>query len=282
MAAFVDCRGGLSPDTLHARLFAGDVLIFRGLTAVAALVDLVDRRIRGAFPEGPPETAADLPAAAFLARMAALRKAFDGDPEADAAWRGALEACGCRLRETFWDRRHLRANPPGDTHHDNRVRNLPAHRDSWGSMVAQQINWWAPVYPLAPGRTLLIYPDVWNRAIANDSGQWDLDVLKRRRASGASAAYPSLPTACNPAEWGAPRPLLPEPGDIVAFSAAHLHASAVNDTGRTRFNVETRTVDAAMRRAARGAPNADGRAPRVAAHWFRHCETGELLDRAAP
>ncbi len=277
MTAFVDCRAGLDPDTLHARLFAGDVLIFRGLPAVAALVDLADRRIRAAFPDRPPETATDRPAAEFLARMAALRKAFDGDPGADAAWRAALEACGCRLPDTFWDRRHLRANPPGDTHHDDRVRNLPAHRDSWGSMVPQQINWWAPVYPLGPGRTLLIYPDAWERAVANDSAEWDLEALKRARAE-----YPSLPTASDPSEWGAPRALLPEPGDIVAFSAAHLHASAVNATGLTRFSLETRTVDHRMRRAGRGAPNVDGRAPRVAAHWFRHCESGQRLDRAAP
>jgi hypothetical protein len=188
-----------------------------------------------------------------------------------------LAACGLVPERTYWDRMRLRINPPGSSHHSRRILNLPAHRDSWGSMLPQQINWWAPLYPVSAGRTLLIYPEAWDRPVSNDSADWDLEELKRRRAAGTPGDYPLLPTAREPGEWGAAVPLLPEPGDIVAFSAAHLHASAVNETGLCRLNVEGRTLDAVEWRAGRGAPDPDGRAPRIAHHWFTHCESERPL-----
>lgn len=279
MTAFVDLTRGLKPDALQARLFAGEVLIFRGLAPVRALAEDADRRLRAAFPEAesPERITERLDRDVFVGRAADLRRAYHDDPAAMALWRRALEACGCVLERTYWDRLRVRVNPPGATHHSRRILNLPAHRDSWGSMLPQQINWWAPVYPLDAGRTLLIYPDAWNRPVENDSAGWDLETLRRERAAGRAAALPLLPTASRPEEWGAPAALLPDPGDLVAFSAAHLHASAVNRTGRSRFNIEGRTVDVGELDAGRGAPDPDGRAPRIAYHWFEHCRDGAPL-----
>ena len=234
--------------------------------------------IQDFFPRGAPQEAASrFEPDDFIKRMAALRRRYGEDPDVARLWRAALAQCGCVLERTFWDHVRVRVNPPGRTHHSRRILNLPAHRDSWGSMLAQQINWWAPIYPLTAGRTLLIYPEAWNRPVTNDSAEWDLLELKRRRAEGAVGGYPLLPTASDCSEWGDPLPLLQEPGDIVAFSAAHLHASAVNETGLCRFNIEGRTIDADAFAAGRGAPDPDGAAPRRALHWFTHCQDGRPL-----
>lgn len=267
-----------SSASLHASIFSGEILVFRGAPAVATLVDYADRMVQDFFPNGPPEKAADrLAPADFIKRMAALRRRYGEDPEAARLWREALAQCGCALERTYWDHVRVRVNPSGRSHHSRRIVNLPAHRDSWGSNLAQQINWWAPLYPLSEGRTLLIYPQAWNRPVANDSADWDLLELKRRRAEGDVRDYPLLPTASDPSQWGAPLALLPEPGDIVAFSAAHLHASAVNETGLCRFNIEGRTIDADAFAAGGGAPDPDGAAPRRALHWFTHCLDGRPL-----
>ncbi len=71
--------------------------------------------------------------------------------------------------------------------------------------------------------------------------------------------------------------LAPEPGDLLCFSGAHLHASVPNSTGLARFSVEARTVDVGDVAAGRGAPNVDGAAPRVATGWFRHVLEGTPL-----
>jgi hypothetical protein len=60
-----------------------------------------------------------------------------------------------------------------------------------------------------------------------------------------------------------------EPGDLLCFSGAHLHAGVPNHTALARFSIETRTVDVEDLAVGRGAPNVDGAAPRVARDWFR-------------
>jgi len=263
---------------VQQRLFAGDILIFRNQPAIHALVAQADRMIRDAFPETAPQTITQAVARdPFVRRAAELRRAYGEDDQVLEGWRRALGACGLNLSRTYWDQTRLRINTPGDSHHSRRIRNLPAHRDSWGSMLPQQINWWAPIYPVQAGNSLLIYPDAWDRMVDNDSATWDLQELQRLRAQGDVGDYPLLPNALNPAQWGEPVALLPKPGDIVAFSAAHLHASAINQTGQSRYNIEGRTLDADAFEAGDGAPDADAQAPHVAYHWFTHCVTGDTL-----
>ncbi|MBP5856026.1 hypothetical protein KAJ83_03335 [Marivibrio halodurans] len=275
----VDLAHGMPPERLQARIFAGDILVFRGLAPVRALVSQADRMIRAHFAN-PEQATRHMDPASFLQAAGALRRAYGRSAEVSCLWREALAACGLVMDRTYWDRRRLRVNPSGARHHGPQVANLPAHRDSWGANLPQQINWWAPVYPVTAGRSLLIHLDAWARPVENDSATWDIEEFRRRRAAGHGAGYPPLPTATRPADWGEATPILPRPGDLIAFSAAHLHASAVNRTGRTRFNIEGRTLDLAEWRAGRGAPTPDGAAPHVALRWFSHCETGTPLETA--
>ena len=67
--------------------------------------------------------------------------------------------------------------------------------------------------------------------------------------------------------------LVVEPGDLLCFSGAHLHASVPNSTGVARFGVEARTVDVGDVADDRSVPNVDGEAPRVAKDWFRQSTT---------
>jgi hypothetical protein len=49
-------------------------------------------------------------------------------------------------------------------------------------------------------------------------------------------------------------------GDVTLFSAAQLHSTAPNTSGRTRFSLDFRTVSLADLRARAGAHNVDARA----------------------
>ena len=68
-----------------------------------------------------------------------------------------------------------------------------------------------------------------------------------------------------------------EPGDMLCFSGAHLHASVPNTSGRARFSVETRTVNIDDMHNDRGAPNVDCAASEMMTTWFRHIEGNSLL-----
>ena len=75
-------------------------------------------------------------------------------------------------------------------------------------------------------------------------------------------------------------PILIEPGDLLCFSGAHLHASRPNRTGTVRVSVDSRTVDLVDHRAGRGAKDVDGRAPRDGRDWFHRVSDGVAFAEA--
>jgi hypothetical protein len=268
----------LSSRELGERIFAGDILIFRQVPALASLCREIDRLVREGLGDADPETVeARLSPDVFLARVRALRSRVRADKALLRQFGEAVAQAGLPPDDAYFDSLQLRLVPSSARHQARRIMPLAPHRDSWGSNIPQQINWWAPLYPLAPTRSIVIFPEYWTRPIANDSAQWDYHELKRRMEEGRIEGYPVLPTATVP-----PRPeeglaILIEPGDLLCFSAAHLHGSIADASGITRFSLETRTVSASHARAGIGAPNIDGRAPRRTPEWFERIGDGESL-----
>ena len=262
-----------APPLDRERLYRGELLVFRRLQAMAALAARARAMAGAAFaPTAPQEAERSLAAAEFLARAAALRRAFMRDREVSAALRAVLEALGLDPAATYADRLILRLQPSSGAHRGRRVRDLPPHRDSWGSNVMAQINLWGPVFPIDAGATLVIWPALFDRAVPNTSASWDLERLRE-----APGRYPLLPECQAPLDAEPALPVVIEPGDLLCFSAAHLHASRPNRTGRTRLSIDTRIVDGGDVRHGRGAANVDGGAPRVAWEWFRSVADGAPL-----
>lgn len=268
------------PPLDRGRLYRGELPVFRGLPAMLGLVARARAMAEAAFaPHSPPLAQEALEPEDFLARAAALRGSFMRDGEARAAFRAVLESLGLDPVSTFADRLILRLQPSGDTHSGRRVRDLPPHRDTWGSNLMSQINLWGPVFPLDPGATMVIWPTLFARPVPNTSRDWDLERLRE-----APGRYPLLPVLRGPvpSDGGVARelPILIEPGDLLCFSGAHLHASRPNRTGTVRVSVDSRTVDLADHRAGRGAENVDGRAPRDGRDWFHRVSDGVALAEA--
>jgi hypothetical protein len=104
---------------------------------------------------------------------------------------------------------------------------------------------------------------------------WDLELIRARQRgedAGKAAAIPVVPEPSEPVDTTAELRMIVEPGDLLCFSGAHLHASVPNTSGVTRFSLEARTVDVDDAASRRGAPNLDGRAPRIPLDWFHHIE----------
>ena len=261
------------PPLDRERLFRGELLVFRRMPAMTALVARARAMAEEAFaPHAPPLAQDSLERAEFLARAGALRRSFMGAPEVRAGFRAVIEALGLDPASTFADRLILRLQPSGDTHRGRRVRDLPAHRDTWGSNVMAQINLWGPVFPIDPDATMVIWPSLFDRAVANTSATWDLEKLRE-----SPGRYPLLPECLDPLAGEQEVPVVIAPGDLLCFSGAHLHASRPNHTGRTRVSIDTRIVEASDVRSGRGAANVDGRAPRFGWEWFHSVADGRAL-----
>lgn len=258
-------------------LYGGCLLRFDGVAEVAALIEAIAAAIAAAMAPHPPlEAARRLPADELARRCDALAGRALRDAEWNRLLDDALAALGNDPGATYRDRLRLRIQS-GDDGRDRRTRmTLAAHRDSWGSNLAPQVNWWAPVFALDAERTVALWPELFDRAVANDSAGWDLEALLQSRRRGEDG-YPPLPLAQAPERLGPPQPLLIPPGTMAAFSGAHLHASVPNRGPRMRYSIETRSIDKDDLAAGLGAPDVDGAAPRRPLHWFRRLADGAPL-----
>ena len=267
--ALAECRAPLDRE----RLFRGELLVFRRLPAMLALAGRARSLAEAAFaPAAPPLAEGSFAPAEFLTRATALRRSFLHDPEGRAAFRAVIGSLGLDPASTFADRLILRLQPSGPAYAGRRTRDLPPHRDTWGSNLMAQVNLWGPVFPIEPGATLVIWPDLFTRPVPNGSAEWDLERLRR-----APGRYPLLPEFRGTLEGERALSVVLDPGDLLCFSGAHLHASRPNRTGRVRVSIDTRILARADLVAGRGAVNVDGRAPHDGRGWFHRVSDGAGL-----
>jgi hypothetical protein len=257
-------------DDLHRGelLFAGALLIFPRVPGLDAFRNRVAELIQDRFGEADPETAqAVLDPADLDAAIGDLRERIRADGVAREHVLAALANTGVDLDDTYWDRVNLRMLPHGAAHAE---RGTGWHRDTWGSNIAAQTNWWTPIFPITAGRTIDFAPDLWQKRVANSSADWSPAAARRGTA-------PLIPEPDQPIGETAGLPVVIDPGDFLCFSAAQLHRSVPNHTGRARFSVEVRTVTGTDLRLGRGARNVDSETPEVHYRWFRHVGTGRQL-----
>lgn len=260
------------------RLYAGQVLIRRRPPALVTLVEHTAHMLRMGFhPDEPLAAHRTWDDDTYRERVVDLRRAFAADTGIRSLIGKLLEQLGGSAADAYLDRLKLRIQPPLAPGLGHPLAPLPPHRDTWGSNVYQQINLWAPVYPIDPGRTLALHLGKWAEPVGNDSADWDLDELRRLAREGRRGDYPGLPVATELPPLKQATRLALAPGDIVAFSGAHLHESVENRTPLARINVEFRYVSLTDVRARRGAHNVDGAAPRVGWTWFKRLSDGDSL-----
>ena len=269
--------GTLEDGARREAVYGGDLLVFEKVPPMQELCAFADGMIRESFEtEDPVRAQFGMEREDYLSRVERLQKRFRKDETAKELFLAALGHVGVDLGRTYWDPLYLRVSPHGGEHAGRRTATLGFHRDTWSSNVYAQTNWWAPIYPISPGRTMAFYGEYWEKPLENTSAGWDLEEIRAGRSD--------VPLVPEPAETvslaSELRPVI-EPGDLLCFSGAHLHASVPNTTGVARFSVEARTADVEDAADGRGSPNLDGYAPRVPAGWFRHVRDGSPLPQAA-
>lgn len=264
--------GRLDDADRQRAVYGGELLIFKDVEQMAALCSYLDELHREVLaPADPTRAQFELGRDEYPQRLAELRRRFRGDPAAKALLRSVLEGVGVEPGRSAWDRPHLRVSPHSDEHDHDGIHTLGFHRDTWASNVYSQTNWWAPIYPVTAGRTIAFYPQYWAEPLANTSADWDLHEVMAGRMTEIT------PTPTVPVQTASELRIVIEPGDVLCFSGAQLHASIPNGTGLGRFSVEVRTADIADEAARQGTPNIDGAAPHVALRWFRRIADDQPL-----
>lgn len=256
-------------DSLSKRVFAGEVSHFMGSNI--PLIHSARQLCCEVFECDNPTIAHRLYGKdEFLLRAKAAQETFNTPPYR-LLFIDWIQSLGIQPNDLYWDTLGLRIAPPVATHKGGFRSLTQAHRDTWGTAIQTQINWWAPIYPLANGRTMQFYPEYWQQPLSNTTGEWSFQEFlahrQQTKAQGKAATYPSVPYATK-------KPSTPSHlvrikcHDMIAFAAAQLHASVPNRTSLTRFSLEIRTVHPKQKR---GAPNCDCLSSPPLYRLFRSC-----------
>jgi ectoine hydroxylase-related dioxygenase (phytanoyl-CoA dioxygenase family) len=136
-----------------------------------------------------------------------------------------------------------------------------AHRDTWYSAPHCQVNWWLPVFPIREDNCMAFHPHHWSNPLANSSSGYN---YQRWNAESrfVAAQQIGVDTRVQPKPLEHPQldpalRLLPPPGGMIVFSAAQLHSSVPNTSGRTRYSIDFRTLHSGDAASFAGAPNLD-------------------------
>ena len=275
-----------SARQFHDRIYAGEIIRIAELPAMTALVALTRAWLEDALhPWAPPEIHRYLSHDEQTLRFAQCQNAFARSKEVREHWRVVVESLGLAPDALACDRLHLRFQPHREprqsTPRARTTATIAFHRDTWGSNLYAQTNWWAPIYPITTGRTFALYPHLWQQALRNCSADFDMRALLERshrdgrNAVDADEAIPHLLEAIDPQQGVA---VDIAPGSLIAFSGAHAHAGVGNSTGLTRISFETRSVLIDDVLAGLGAPNIDGHAPWRTPGLFRRMSDTRRLN----
>lgn len=248
----------VASSELSSRIFAGELLVFSPSSmktflhqarAMIAEVLETDNLLQAHKSYNEKQ---------FFAKTKELQAQFNQKNYKD-IFASCLQELQLPIEKMFWDTLGLRIVPPSHSHTGGFRSHIAVHRDTWGSGLQSQINWWAPLYKITKENSFGIYPSYWKKSLKNTTNQWsfqDYLVSRKKQKTGKAAEYPSAPTALEEPKEQI-KPVVIEVGELLAFSSAHLHGSMKNTTQQTRFSMEIRTLNTQDLQSGAGAPNID-------------------------
>lgn len=262
-------------------IYNGQILTFRQLSSMHKLITFTKTLCENElYPVHPTSNHTD---DHTLQRINKLYRDYPKNNDVKSHWKAIFADIGFSTAAIAVDRMRLRFQiVQNNMNATPNVKTDPLHhhRDTWGSNIYAQINWWAPVYPVSIKNSMVIFSDYWTKPTHNTSNAYDLPTVihrNRDKTSGIMKAADVVPQLIQPIDPAAGETVLIEPGDLVAFSGAHLHASIPNTSRHTRISLETRSVLIEDFINGRGARNIDGASRWMAPGWFARLSDSKRL-----
>jgi hypothetical protein len=255
-------HAGLGDEARRARLFEGSIFVNSRSAATAALCDHASRFIKEAFGSHDPQHAQEkLAVEEFVAIVAPLKTRFTNDVETRHLVRALLADIGCDLEQTYFDVPRMRIVPHGAYLRAGVSYAYKPHRDIWYSGPRCQINAWMPVFDIVPECAMAFLPAYFAKPLRNSSVEFDYDewcsVGRRSAVTQIASDSRKHPLPLETVDMASELRIAATKGDMFLFSASHLHATAQNESGETRFSIDFRTVNLRDIRENLGGPNVD-------------------------
>lgn len=252
----------VSDELRRERLYDGQLFVYNARRSTRALCQFARDMVEEAFaPYDPRDAQHHLPVEEFVAILADLKPTFINHPVCKELIRNILDEMGCDIDRTYFDVPKLRTACSGDYLSSGLAYAFKPHRDTWYSPPMCQLNWWLPVYPIESENAMAFHTAYWNRPLKNSSEEFNYQDWQQngRKAAAKQVGKDTRrqSEALEEVELDPQLRVVTEESGLLLFSAAHLHSTVPNTSGRTRISIDFRTVHLDDLEAGRGAPNVD-------------------------
>lgn len=245
------------------QLYDGQLFVYSPRPSVEAFCEFARELIQKAFGSLDPRTAQfHMPVEEYAAVLGKLKPYFIHHPESKWHLQSILADMGCDLSKTYFDVPKMRSSTSGGYLTTGIAYAWHPHRDTWYSAPACQVNWWIPIYEIESDNAMGFHPRYWSEPVRNDSGEYNRYVENRVGRGAHVAGYTKqdpriLPKPLDQLNRDPEVRLICPKGGLILFSAAQMHSSVPNTSGKTRFSIDFRTFHVDDLAARRGAPNID-------------------------
>lgn len=257
---YVDCE--TKEEVRRQRLYAGQLFVISPRPSTIALCEFAKGMIQEAFGSiDPLQAQYHMSVEEYVAIVSPLKPKFIHHPETRTLLRELVADCGCDLDETYVDVPRLRmvtshgylTSGVGYAHH--------LHRDTWYSAPMAQLNWWLPIYDIESESSMAFHPAYWSKGVKNGSADFNYYEWNSQGRKNAAQHIKSdtrkQPKPEEPMELEPQIRVIVPPGGVILFSAAQMHSTVPNTSGRARYSIDFRTVNLADLRAGLSAPSVD-------------------------
>jgi hypothetical protein len=271
----------ISADELREQLYGGNLVILTRLRALSDFVDYTREELAELFkPHDPEHVHEHIDPAEMASILGTWKPNFIHSETSRKLVRAIIKEAGFPAADTHYDLPKPRTSFPVGHLTTGVAFAFPWHRDVWYSAPAQQINWWLPIFPVRDDNAMSFDLQSFNREVPNSSDTFDYyqnNASRLTTATQVTRERQARPRALDHRP-GQELIVLPAPGQVLLFSGAQLHTSIPNTSGRARFSVDFRTVDAGDLIAGRGAPMTDVRCTGTAIRDFLNIEDESSFD----
>ncbi len=254
----------VSDDVRRQMLFDGQLFVYLPRKSTLAFIEFARKLIAEAFAPHDPEYAQyHMPVEQYAEILGKLKPHFIHHPESKRHVKAILADLGCDLGKTYFDVPKMRSSTSDNYLTTGIAYAWHPHRDTWYSAPLCQINWWIPIYDIRSDNAMAFHPQYWNRPVRNSSSDYNYYLWNQQHRGKHVVQYLKedprpLPRATEPLELLDPQLRLIVPaGGIILFSAAQMHSSVPNTSGKTRFSIDFRVVHLDDVASKRGAPHTD-------------------------
>jgi len=252
-----------SDDRRREELYQGQLIVYSPRRSTLAFIEFARKLIDEAFAPRNPETAQhELSVEQYADILIKLKPNFIHHEESKRLMRDIFVEMGCDLEKTYFDVPKMRSSTSDNYLTTGIAYAWHPHRDTWYSAPPCQINWWIPIYDIQADNAMAFHPQYWTRPVKNSSKGYNYYIWNQQNRGEHVAKFLKedprpLPKATEPLELDPQIRLIIPAGGMILFSAAQMHSSVPNTSGKTRFSIDFRVVHLDDVKEKKGAPLVD-------------------------